>query len=161
MKMTVVCVVLFLTGCAPAEEETASQFTQRLKEVIVAGDTAAFSQLPCFPSDCIGQDELNYVFGSNGEESYLAELLKKPQTKVRVFGPYEYTNTAEGNEYVIIYYDPSLVVFDEAGHLARSERENLWWAGYVETAAIFHKGEWAFNRTPFYYGAHLPWAVDY
>ena len=161
MNKLLLLLTFLLASCALAQEESSREFAERLRDIIVSRDTAAFSELPCFPSHCVDQDDVDYVFGTDGEESYLVHLLQRTDIKVKVFGPFEYSESSSNSEYVVMYYDPLVVVFDRDGLLSEKDRKELWWNGYVETVVTLDDGEWAFYRTPFYYGAHLPWAEDY
>lgn len=161
MRKLLLALSLFLVSCALAQEESPRQFAEQLREIIVSNDTAAFRVLPCLPSPCIDQDGVDYIFGVDGEESGLVHLLRRTDIKVKVFGPLKYDASLSESQYVVVYYDPDIVKFDRHGHMSEKDRENLWWNGYVETVVVPHSGEWAFYRTPFYYGAHLPWAEDY
>ena len=60
-----------------------------------------------------------------------------------------------------MYYDPKLVKFNDKGYLSESDRQQLWWKGYIETVVHYENGVWGLKDTPFYHGAHLPWAEDY
>ena len=161
MKKLLLPLTLLLAGCTPGQEQSPWEFAERLRAIIASNDTAAFSELPCLPTDCIDQDAIDYVFGTDSDESYLARFLQRNDIEVKVFGPIEYADASRNSEFVVMYYDPEIVLFDSGGHMSEKDRKDLWWNGYVETIVVVKNGEWAFYRTPFYYGAHLPWAEDY
>ena len=153
--------VLLVSGCASAQDLSLLEFANSLKDTITSRNTTAFRQLPCFPTECIAADEVEYVFGAHGSDSYLIKLLKSPNVRIKVFGPVRYSNAEVTDVYVVVYFDSQLVAFDEAGQMSQEDRKDLWWNGYVETLVTKYNDEWAFYRTPFYFGAHLPWADDY
>ena len=160
MKILFLAVIL-LVGCAQAQDESIEQYANRLQNIIASGDTNSFVALPCFPSKCIDQDDISYIFGEDSGDGFVKKILSQPGVKIKVFGPYKYSGRPDHNEYVLMYYDPNLVEFNSDGYLSPDDREKLWWKGYVETIVTLKGDNWAFYRTPFYYGAHLPWAEDY
>ncbi len=143
-------------SCAPPLE-----FARELRAIIVRGDEAAFRQLPCYPVDCIGNDDLRFVFGTKNEESFIRRFLTSPNVKVRIFGPYTYSDQLPNASYAIMYYDPAVVKFDSEGMLSQQDREELWWKGYIETVVSPVGSRWGFHRTPFYHGVDPPWAEDF
>lgn len=136
-------------------------YAERVREIIVSGNVSKFQSLPCVPADCIGIDDVEYVFGAEGDESFIRRFLKRPSVEVRVFGPFTREDAFGSSTFSIVYYDPFLVDFNESGHMNPVDRKNQWNKGYVETLVTCKDGECAFHRTPFYYGAHIPWMEDY
>ena len=158
---TLFAAIVLLACCAQAQHESIEKYANRLQNIIVSGDTKGFVDLPCFPSNCIDQETTDYIFGEGGGDGFVKRLLSQSNIEIKIFGPYRYSSLPNRTEYAIMYYDPRLVKFNDSGYLSPDGRENLWWRGYVETVVTLDSGKWAFHRTPFYYGAHLPWTEDY
>lgn len=143
------------------EVETVHGFAAVLRNMIVEERRADFRVLPCFPQDCISDAQTEYVFGQGSDVSVIRTLLTKPGIRTKVYGPLSEPESAEAETYVILYYDPVQVTFDQYDRLTVNEREALWWKGYVETRVARKDEAWGFFETPFYYGAHLPFVDDY
>lgn len=158
-----VCVTLgFVSGCGHAKNAlTAEEFALELKQIIASGSVKAFKDIPCFPTDCIDNGSVKYVFGAVGETSFIEKLINMKDLKIKVYGPYTYSDDAANQSYSLVYYDPNQVSLNQKGYMDAEVRKNMWWKGYVETVVIMKDGKWAFHYTPFYHGAHLPWAEDY
>lgn len=65
-----------------------------------------------------------------------------------------------GASFILMYYDPTVLKFNDDGFLSMEDREKLWWKGYIETVVHYKDGAWGLFRTPFYHGADLPWAKN-
>lgn len=139
----------------------AMEFAEKVRRLIVSGNVKNFQSLPCVPTDCIGEDDIEYVFGTSDDESFIRKFLKNPNVKARVFGPYIQEDGFGKSSFSIVYYDPSLVDFNKDGYMDPDDRRDQWNKGYVETRITCMEGGCAFHRTPFYYGAHIPWMDDY
>lgn len=146
---------------AYADAESAQQFAERLQGIIVNGEVEKFRKLSCVPTDCVDEADVRYVFGGGDQGGFVKRFLGRSGVDIRVFGPFEYSETLSGDEYILMYYDPAVVDFDAEGYLSQEDREHLWWKGYVETVVSYKDEKWNFVYTPFYHGAHLPWADDY
>jgi len=158
---TLFLAIILLLGCVKAQNESIEQYAGRLQNIIISGDTGSFAALSCFPSECVDKSDIDYVFGKSNSDGSIKSFLSQFDIKIKVFGPYQYSDRPGHNEYLLMYYDPSLVKFNSDGYLSSYDREKLWWKGYVETVVTQKDDKWVFYRTPFYYGAHLPWAEDY
>ena len=171
LKLTVaiLCMGLVVVVYAwpKSDNEAARDFAVFLRRVIVEERTEDFRALPCVPNDCNGKAQTEYVFGQDGRPSVIRALLTQPGIRVKVYGPLsepsEVSDVEEADQetFVILYYDPAQVVFDQYGHLTVEEREALWWKGYVETRVARQDGVWGFYETPFYYGSHIPFVDEY
>lgn len=160
MKVLFLSAIL-LVSCVQAQNESIELYAERLRDIIVGGDKQGLIDLPCFPSKCVSQYDIEYIFGKGDNDAFVKNFLSQPERKIKIFGPYQYSDRPYSNEYLLMYYDPNLVRFNSEGHLSQDDREKLWWKGYVETVITLKDGEWAFYRAPFYNGTHLPWAEDY
>lgn len=160
---TIYIVVFFLfVFPIKGEELSVNEFSCLLKQDIAKGKPKYVQRYDCSPISCLGMDEYEFIFGNGTENSYVSLLMKKPSTKIKTFGPYKDEGGDDTIEtYSIVFYDPEIVAFDKNGLLSELDRERFWWKGYVETIVQKNKNGWSFHRTPFYYGAHLPWAEDY
>lgn len=150
-----------LPGFCGGVDSHAMEFAEEVRRIVVSGSVKNFLSLPCVPADCIGADDIEYVFGTSEDESFIRKFLKKPEVKVRVFGPYVQEDSFEKSGFSIVYYDPSLVEFGRDGFMDPDDRRDQWNNGYVETRITCMEGRCAFHRTPFYHGAHIPWMDDY
>ncbi|MEX1222717.1 MAG: hypothetical protein WEA82_11490 [Idiomarina sp.] len=140
----------------------AHDFGRKLESIIENNDRKKFLELPCFPSNCIEEDDIDYVFGTNNQPSFIKSFLENPEIEMKVFGPFVYDdNSTKGSNYIVMYYHPKKVKFNDSGHLSETNRERLWWEGYIETVIHCQNELCGFQQTPFYHGAHLPWAEDY
>ncbi|WP_193162662.1 hypothetical protein [Microbulbifer hainanensis] len=141
--------------------QSASEFGGHLKNIIVNNNYENFSALPCFPSSCIDSDDINYVFGADNKISFIRSFLRRPGVQIKVFGPFSYNDSNNGSTFIVMYYDPVQVKFNDEGYLSEADREKLWWKGYIETVIHYQDGVWGLQETPFYHGANLPWMEDY
>jgi len=160
VRAVLISICFFLSSCGQGQSDLGLRFAEQIKEVIADGDVEGFRELPCFPMECVGQEEVAYVFGENETDSYIRALLRNPKVEIKIFGPFQYSGDPEG-EYSVVYFDPEVVEFGNEGFMSSVAREELWWAGYVETVIKNENGVWGFYRAPFYYGANLPWVSDY
>lgn len=154
-------ITIFLVSCVQAQSESVADFAIRVQSLIASGEAHAFKSLPCFPSGCVDREAINFIFGDDSSDGYIRKFLRQSDIQIKIFGPYQYSSDSNHSAYAIMYYDPDLVKFNSQGYLSSSDREELWWDGYIETVVTFKDNKWGFYRTPFYYGAHLPWAKDY
>ncbi len=134
-----------------------------LQGIIAAGAVDEFKKIRRFLWGEMDEHETNYVFGLKGEKGSV-EFLGEDATAIRVYGPYsmgvpEYDSHAA--VYTVVYYDPDKISFNEHGHVDPVLMEKLWGDGYLETQITYSDNQWMFHRTPFFYGAHAPWAEDY
>lgn len=150
-----------LSSCLYANGGAVVEFAERLKNIITYGEIDQFSRMSCGASRCVDKEYINYIFGTDDQEGFVKSFLGRPSIKIKIFGPYWYSDRSKGNDYALVYYDPAIVKFNSDGHLSDEDRRDLWWVGYIETVVSFHDGNWGFTHTPFYYGAHIPWAEDY
>lgn len=139
----------------------AEQYAMKIRELIMVGDEEGFRDLSCIPADCVDNDDIDYVFGTGVATSFMREFLKNPKIKIKIFGPFEYEEEFGKSSFSVIYYDPDIIRFDDEGHMSMEIRKTQWNKGYIETLVTCVDGVCGFHRTPFYYGAHLPWAEDY
>jgi hypothetical protein len=158
--MHVLALLILMSNCTSAEQRV-SDFAVRLRDNVISGDIDQFRRIPCYPAPCIDDDDVTHVFGDPAVESYVRTLLRKPSTRIRIFGPYTYSDELRDRSYAIMFYDPDVVEFDHEGNLSARQREEFWWNGYVETVVSPVGGEWGFHRTPFYHGADPPWVEDF
>lgn len=147
-------------ACASGEE-TVVEFANRLREIIASGNSKAFRQIACYPSSCIDEEDVRFVFGTVEDKSYIRRLLSDPRTEVKIFGPYTYSDDLKDRSFAIMFYNPGVVRFDAKGELSEEQRTDLWWNGYVETVVSPVGSGWGFHRTPFYHGADPPWSDDF
>ena len=150
-----------ISFCCQADIKQALEFGSQIKNIVEKNEREAFFRLPCFPADCIDSDDINYVFGEDGNASFIKSFLDKPDVQIKVFGPFASDDLRKGSSFILMYYNPELVTFNVNGLLSERNRENLWWKGYIETVVHCQNGIFGFKETPFYHGAHLPWADDY
>ena len=150
-----------LLSYANTEIESAEEFARELRKIIVNRQVNVLEELPCFPSNCIDDDDIRYIFGSAQKKSFILQFLQREDIGIKVFGPFTYSEKSNGSNYIFMYYDQALVQFDDSGYLTSKDRQELWWNSYIETVMTFSDGQWKFHRTPFYHGAHSPWSEDY
>ena len=158
---SLILVIFLLSSCAQAEIEQAREFGKYLRCLILNNDRDTFFKLPCFPSDCVDRDDIDYIFGVDEEFGFIHSFLKRSGVKMKVFGPFSYNDSSGGNDFILMYFDPELVKFNDEGNLSESDRQELWWKGYIETVVHCQEDICGFQKTPFYHGAHLPWVEDY
>lgn len=166
LRNILLAVVCFVPACATDSQfarQSAEDFALRLQGIIAAGAVDEFKKIRRFPWGEMDEYEANYVFGLEGEKGFV-EFLGKDAAGVRVYGPYsmgvpEYDGYAA--VYTVVYYDPDKISFNEHGHIDPVLMEKLWGDGYLETQITYSDNQWMFHRTPFFYGAHAPWAEDY
>lgn len=156
------CIFLLSSGCSYGGDSlSVHDFAVDLRGVITSGQVDKFNQLGCVPTKCIDNDDINYVFGTGGKIGFIKSFLSRPEVEIKTYGPFQYSDDSSSSDYIVMYYDPLLVRFDKNGNLSEEQRREMWWKAYVETVVSLKDGVWYFNRTPFYHGAHLPWAEDY
>lgn len=163
LKGVAAALVLWLVyspGCFSAQESV-NEFATKLREIIASGDVAQFRALTCYPAYCIDDDDVKFVIGTDTSEAWIRKFLRNPAVRIRVFGPYTYSDELENGSYVVMFYDPEMVFFETDGNLMASQREELWWKGYVETVITRVGSGWGFHRTPFYNGTEPPWMKDF
>lgn len=155
--------LIFLSGCTSANNQTVDEFAKTLKEIISYQKLEKFMEIPCFPSGCEAEANLQYIFGDGKKKSFVLEFMQRRNIKIKIFGPYQYSEDSNYRNYSLMFYDPNIVQFNDNGFLSEADRQDLWWKGYIETVVSVssENGEWGFHRTPFYYGAHIPWSEDY
>ncbi len=153
-------VILMASSCARAEE-TAAQFAERVRGIVVSGDASVFRTLPCYPAPCIDDDVVEFVIGTKKQRSFVGNFLANKSVAIKIFGPYTYADEVGAKSYAVMFYDPKLVKFNEDGNLSKEDRERLWWNGYVETVVLPVDSGWGFHNSPFYYGTEPPWMGDY
>lgn len=162
MKAHIVATPLLLMAAACASAQgNVSDFAERVRRIVVAGDVPGFMSLPCDPAPCIDEEDVHFVIGTKDRSSFVRDFLANPGVKIKIFGPYTHSDEAGPKAYAVMFYDPELVTFNVEGNLSQEDRERLWWNGYVETVVTPVKSGWGFYRTPFYYGTEPPWMKDF
>lgn len=153
--------LVYTSACSSSGGKEIDNFAEKVIDIVVSKKVDLFDNLPCFPEDCVGEDELEFIFGTKKKPGFVSMFLSRPNIKFKAYGPITYQTDPVEEAYVIIFYDPLLVKFTSKGVLNEEDRKDFWWKGYVETVVSFQNGNWGFYRTPFYYGAHIPWVDDY
>ena len=160
--LAAICILFINIGCAYSKQsESAEEFGRRLRQIIIEGDVGSFRQLQCVPQKCIGEDDIRYVFGDIAKPSPIKALLSDPKITIKVFGPYTYEDDYPNGSYALLFYLPEAALFTESGFMTPEARKTQWLRSYTETVISKKNGDWIFHRTPFYFGAHLPWLADY
>ena len=132
-----------------------------IKKIVSTGDVDVFRELKCFPSSCIDEHVVEYVFGKDGKKGEVKKILGLKNLNIKIFGPYTFDDKAKNSSYSIVFYNPSVIKLTSDGYMKAEDQAKLWMVEYVETVVIFRNGMWNFHYTPFYHGAHLPWEEDY
>ncbi len=156
---------IFISSMSLAEENHSEQITKFSEEIINVfseKNSEGLNKLECLPkeNDDFCEDALVHLYGKK-QPSSLVKLLRKPSVKVKVFGPYTYEEKFHGKSYLIIFYDSEAIDSDKLEMLSSQQIKKRWMKSYAETVVLFLNGKIGFHRTPFYYGAHAPWADDY
>lgn len=144
------------------EHDGLRRFAGSIQEAIANGDPRDLHLLPCHPTPCISNEIEDYLLGDPANISPIRVLLSDSSVRVKIYHSV-LDDTKSGNQDVgtIIYYRPSKVEFNKDGELSENEREKNWGVNYIETQVQRTDGVWGFRRTPFFYGAHLPFLDDY
>lgn len=164
MKKSLILILLLISaGIANGGEaqQSAEDFALHVKDIVASRNIEGFRNLPRFPRGQIHEDEINYVFGLDGQEGFV-DFLNEDNVKVKLYGPHS-RERLNNISFTVIYYDPEKVQFNENGYVDRELIGKLWGKGFLEIVITrFDDGcNWGFHRSVFYYGAHAPWVEDY
>ena len=160
MKKLLLCALFFMGACNVSDQEKVKTFSEDIRWLIASGDRNIFAELPVFPQYSISDDALSYVFGE-GNEPGVGTFISKDKILIKIYGPYFENDNETHSSYSIAYYNPEKLKPDEKGFFSLSEIEKFWGVAFLGTVVTIVDGTVMFHRTPFYYGAHAPWAGDY
>lgn len=157
----IVIFLSFFAGFVYSEDKAIDLFGEDLLNIIRLNQIEKFSKIGCFPQNCVDKGIIEYVFGAGDDAGTIQKILNSPDIKIKIFGPFTYTDEKINQSYIIVFYKPAQVAFDEVDRLSIEDRKALWEKGYVETVVINVNGEWVFHGAPFYFYGQLPWTDDY
>jgi hypothetical protein len=162
-KLLVIPVVFFASTSTYGDNDDVRVFAESLKQYILSEDKDSIVKLNCYPSSfkCVEEGAIERIFGKKYGEGVIEKVVKSPNIKIKIFGPFTYERQHPNSSFSIVYFNPDLVKFNKKGLMDEQVMKDQWDKGYVETVVTKIKGRIYLNRTIFYYGAHIPWVGDY
>jgi hypothetical protein len=160
MRMLIFLAAFFIAGCNASESDEVNRFAESTLALIRSGDKTEFAKLPVFPGYKISDDAISMIFGEEGKKG-VGNFLAKIKPAIKIFGPQAMGDSNGYDVYFIVYYDPNEIESNKEGYFDSFEIKKFWGTAYLETIITVVDNKAMFHRTPFYYGAHAPWAEDY
>ena len=160
MKVFLFLVFTLLTFDCDADELTSvTRYSVGLLKILQDKNKEAFKNLQVYPGNEIMDPDVPYFFGE-GDGVGIVGFLQSKGVETKIYGPY---GCEGGNTtcYEIVYYLSGLINPDTKGFFKIGDEEKYWGKGMLSTQVIVKEGQVMFYRTPFYYGAHAPWAGEY
>lgn len=144
---------LGVTGCASARSG-ADDVASRIKDAVIQADRDQFRQFFADNSD-LSEDDFAYYFGLE-EPSLLRKFLVNPGVSSKSF---DGVNDEGRKVITVVYYHSGSA--EEPDNLDWNKIGNGWLKEYAAVDLVLINGKWYFDKTPFFFFRHAPWAGDY
>lgn len=142
-------------------EESVRNFAEAVRSIISKSDKSSFINLPCVPSECSdSRTALEIIFGGE-EESHFERIMRNPNLKILIQGPFTYEIKWPNQSYVVIFYDPAKSPFNEKGIISDGIGLKELYKSFLQMIVTITEGEVSFHRVPFYIEAHHPYVGNY
>lgn len=144
----------WLAGCASIQNDAGDAASQ-IRNAVIQTDKNQFISFFENTSD-LSESDFVYYFGTTAKPSALRKFMSKPNIKSHVFARMD----DDGQEIVtVVYFDADVVQKPTA--LDWSKIGDGWLEKYAAVDLVRVSGKWYFDKTPFFFFRHAPWAGDY
>lgn len=144
----------WLTGYASTLDDVGC-VASRIRKAVIQEDKSQFIRFFADTS-YLSDGDFAYYFGTV-RPSALRKFLGKPNIKSRIF----FAEVGDDGKEIatVVYFDASVV--QEPAALDWNKIGEGWLEKYAAVDLVLIGGKWYFDKTPFFFFRHAPWAGDY
>ncbi|MCU7844165.1 MAG: hypothetical protein KZQ93_10035 [Candidatus Thiodiazotropha sp. (ex Monitilora ramsayi)] len=161
VQIIFICLFSSSISHAGGVDEAVRDFSEKVRLIIANSDKSSFIDIPCVPMLCSNSTEvIDIVFGGE-EETDFERIMKIPELKILIRGPFSIEKQWQNKSYMVIYYDPDKPPFDDRGIISEETGIRDLYKSFLQMIVTVSEGKVSFHRVPFYIGAHHPYVGEY